>query len=69
MKTLHFDNNDPMHVVGLGTWKATGDEVKNAVKQALEAGFRHIDTAAIYGNEEEIGEALAEVFAEGNIGR
>jgi alcohol dehydrogenase (NADP+) len=69
MKTLYFDNNDTMHAIGLGTWKATGDEVKNAVKEALEAGFRHVDTAAIYGNEEEIGEALAEVFAEGNIGR
>ena len=69
MKTLHFENNDAMQAIGLGTWKATGDEVKKAVKEALETGFRHIDTAAIYGNEEEIGEALEEVFAEGNIGR
>ncbi|RFN58489.1 aldo/keto reductase [Marixanthomonas ophiurae] len=67
MKTLTFNNGDKMHAIGLGTWKATGSDVKNAVKEALYAGYRHIDTAAVYGNEEVIGEALAEVFAEGNI--
>lgn len=69
MRTLKFDNKDTMHSIGLGTWKSTGNEVKNAVKTALEIGVRHIDTAAIYGNEKEIGEALAEVFAEGKITR
>lgn len=69
MKTLKFDNGDTMHAIGLGTWKATGNDVKKAVKEALYAGYRHIDTAAVYGNEEEIGEALSEVFAEGNIMR
>ena len=69
MKTLEFKNKDTMHAIGLGTWKAKGNEVKKAVKDALKAGMRHIDTAAAYGNEKEIGEALAEVFAEGNIMR
>ena len=69
MKTLQFDNNDTMDTIGLGTWKATGNELKTAVKQALSAGMRHIDTASIYGNETEIGEALTEVFAEGQISR
>lgn len=69
MKTLKFDNGDTMHAIGLGTWKATGGEVKQAVKDALHAGYRHIDTAAAYGNEDKIGEALAEVFAEGEIFR
>lgn len=69
MKIIQFDNKDKMHAIGLGTWKAKGNEVKNAVKSALNSGVRHIDTAAAYGNEEEIGEALAEVFAEGNIKR
>ena len=69
MKTLKFKNEDSIPAVGLGTWKATGDEVKFAVKEALKAGFRHIDTAMIYQNETEIGEALQEVFAEGIIKR
>ncbi|MEL6811995.1 MAG: aldo/keto reductase, partial [Bacteroidota bacterium] len=69
MKILKFENQDPMHAIGLGTWKATGNEVKMAIKEALNAGMRHIDTAAVYGNETEIGEALADIFAEGNIKR
>ncbi|MBW2938962.1 aldo/keto reductase [Aureisphaera sp. CAU 1614] len=69
MKTLQFTNGDTIPVVGLGTWKAKGDEVKQALKTAIKIGYRHIDTAAIYGNEVDIGEALAEVFAEGNVTR
>ena len=69
MKTLQFNNKDTMHAIGLGTWKAKGNQVKQAVKDALYAGYRHIDTAAVYGNETEIGQALTEVFAEGNIFR
>ena len=69
MKTLSFKNGDTMPAVGLGTWKAKGEEVKQAVKAAIEKGYRHIDTAAIYGNEEAIGEALSEVFSEGSIKR
>ncbi|WP_026452010.1 aldo/keto reductase [Aequorivita capsosiphonis] len=69
MKTLKFQNGDTMHAIGLGTWKATGNELKKAVKDAIYAGYRHIDTAKNYGNEEIIGEALAEIFAEGEIFR
>ncbi len=69
MKTLKFSNGDTMHAIGLGTWKSTGKDVKKAVIEALHAGYRHIDTAAAYGNEEQIGEALEEVFAEGDIFR
>jgi len=69
MKTLQFSNKDTMHCIGLGTWKAKGNTVKKAVKEALYAGYRHIDTAAVYDNEKEIGEALAEVFDEGRIFR
>ena len=69
MKTLKFQNGDTMHAIGLGTWKASGNELKDAVKDAVYAGYRHIDTAKNYGNEEIIGEALAEIFAEGKIFR
>ena len=69
MKTLKFQNGDTMHAIGLGTWKASGNELKKAVKDAIYAGYRHIDTAKNYGNEEIIGEALTEIFAEGEIFR
>jgi diketogulonate reductase-like aldo/keto reductase len=49
-----------MPVLGLGTWKAQdGDEVEQAVLWALEAGYRMIDTAKIYGNELGVGSAIA----------
>jgi 2,5-diketo-D-gluconate reductase A len=46
-------------LVGLGTWKLRGDAARAAVTAALAAGYRHIDTATMYGNEEAVGQALA----------
>lgn len=69
MKTLKFKNGDEMPAIGLGTWKSGKEEVKKAVKIALQNGYRHIDCAATYGNEDAVGEAFAEVFAEGKIKR
>ncbi|MBT8263659.1 MAG: aldo/keto reductase [Bacteroidia bacterium] len=69
MKILKYANGDPMQAIGLGTWKATGDTVKYAVKEAVNAGMLHFDTAAVYQNETEIGEALSELFSEGVITR
>lgn len=44
--------------VGFGTWQAAPNEVKSAVETALRAGYRHIDCAAIYRNEAEVGEGI-----------
>ncbi len=46
--------------IGLGTWQIQGEECTEIVKKALEIGYRHIDTAQMYGNEEAIGKALRE---------
>jgi alcohol dehydrogenase (NADP+) len=69
MKTLKFNNGDEMPAIGLGTWKSGKGEVGNAVKIALNSGYRHIDCAAVYNNEAEIGKAFSEVFSEGKIKR
>ncbi|CCF58536.1 hypothetical protein KAFR_0E03850 [Kazachstania africana CBS 2517] len=59
--TLKLNTGASLPILGLGTWRATDDqEGYNAVKSALEAGYRHIDTAAIYQNEEVVGRAIRE---------
>ena len=58
-----------MPAIGLGTWKSEKGKVEEAVKIALNEGYRHIDCAATYGNEAEIGNAFSEVFSEGKIKR
>ncbi len=47
-----------MPKLGLGTWRMKGDECREAVERALSLGYRHIDTAEMYGNEEAVGAAL-----------
>jgi len=49
-----------MPLLGFGTWQITGDDAVRATSVALEAGYRHLDTATVYGNEGEVGRALAE---------
>lgn len=57
----------PMPSLGLGTWLVPdGDPTRRAVGAALEAGYRHIDTAQGYGNEAAVGQALAESGLERN---
>ncbi|MBI5794604.1 aldo/keto reductase [Candidatus Uhrbacteria bacterium] len=57
-KDIALRNGLMMPRVGLGVWQAKGKEGVQAVRWALEAGYRLIDTAAIYENEEEVGTAI-----------
>ncbi|MDO5723112.1 MAG: aldo/keto reductase [Flaviflexus sp.] len=52
--------NDSIRIpqLGLGVWEIPADETERAVSEALEVGYRHIDTAAVYGNEEGVGRAI-----------
>ena len=57
--TLKLNNGVEMPILGLGVFKSQeGEEAYNAVRYAIEAGYRHIDTAAIYGNEVSVGKAI-----------
>lgn len=49
-----------MPLIGFGTWKLKGRKAREAVLAALAAGYRHIDTATMYGNEAEVGQAVRE---------
>ena len=49
-----------MPLLGFGTWQIKGDKATAATAAALEAGYRHLDTAMVYGNESEVGRALAD---------
>jgi diketogulonate reductase-like aldo/keto reductase len=59
MKKIELNNHIEIPQIGLGVFRTPSGEVtENAVKWALEAGYRHIDTTWIYGNEESVGKAI-----------
>src|SRR6266704_1303953 len=74
VETMTLNNGVEMHALGLGVFQTPPDETRDAVRAALGAGYRHIDTAAAYGNERQVGEAVhrsdldrSEVFLETKI--
>src|SRR3954467_14850751 len=69
-----LNNGVEMPALGLGVFQTPPEETRTAVEAALSTGYRHIDTAAAYGNEREVGQAIAasglerdEVFIETKI--
>ncbi len=69
MKYLQFSNNDKMPMLGLGTWKSAKGEIYQTVRKAIEIGYRHFDCAFIYGNENEIGQAISDAMGNKEVAR
>jgi len=69
VQTIKLSSGYEMPVVGLGTWLSQPGEVGEAVKIALENGYKLLDCAQGYGNQTEVGVALAEVFKKGTVKR
>ena len=58
MKSVTLNNGVQMPILGFGVFQIPQDETQTAVEAALAAGYRHLDTAASYGNEEAVGSAI-----------
>jgi len=68
--SLQPDRNNPLiPIIGLGTWKSKPGQVYAAVKEAITAGYRHIDCAPAYDNESEVGAAIGEMIKTGTVTR
>jgi len=57
---LALRSGPAMPLLGFGTWQIRGESAYQAVRAALDAGYRHLDTATMYGNQDEVGRALAD---------
>jgi len=67
--SLKLNSGFQIPIFGLGTWKSKPGEVKQAVQDAIEVGYRHIDAAFVYQNEPEVGEAISAKLADGTVKR
>ena len=65
--TLNDGNTIPQ--IGLGTWRMDDETARRCVRHAIEIGYRHIDTASLYGNEVGVGQGIADAVSDGLVDR
>ncbi|KAK5638756.1 hypothetical protein RI129_013051 [Pyrocoelia pectoralis] len=66
---VKFNNGQEIPVLGLGTWESTKGDIKQAVMDAIDVGYRHFDCAHVHSNQKQIGEAITAKISEGVITR
>ena len=66
---ITFNDDREMPLLGLGTYKLRGEDLTRCVREAIELGYRHFDTATLYENEAELGQALASAIKAGDVTR
>ena len=69
MPQISFNDDREMPQLGLGTYKLNDDECIRVVREAIDLGYRHFDTATLYKNEEALGTALNQAIDAGDVSR
>lgn len=69
MREVVLNTDAKMPIIGLGTWQSKAGEVYQAIRWAIKLGYKHIDCASVYGNQKEVGQAIADAIREGDIKR
>ena len=67
--SIQLNDGNKMPLIGLGTYQSPKGQVHDAVINAIDSGYRHIDCAFVYGNEEEVGQAVNDAISAGKVTR